>query len=579
MYLLKTISYALGLVLLLSACESYNNVVDPLPPSPSFSGDIVDNIGWYKDQSKEVTTENILLSASPSSSLCAPHDDKQGPLRPCTLEDIENDTNAFDDYAPQMSVIFSAPAFPSMNEQTNSLLKQKGKSTRSAPQKSYKIKLDSKTVLYMDQRRLQYNKQTYDLTRIRNKLSFDLFQEIPNFTSLRTEFVHLFLDKEDKGLYTRVESYDKEYLLHRGYNKDDNLYKAQHFLFYKHPSLVLNNEGVPVDKVAFEKIIEPQRGKEQTKLLEMLRAIENENRDIDSIIFQYFNRNNYLTWLAVNLIMGNVDTISQNFFLLNPLHSDTFYFLPWDYDDAWGWDQQLDQFDTPYYADWQLGIARYWDSPLHKRFLSKLENRKALDVMIQNIRNNYLTDSKVHDKIILYKKLVQPFIESAPDKDYLPRGSKVNVTTVEWNTECDALVDKLALNINNYNTQKGKPMPFWQTFEYKNGIMHLIWDSSIDLENEAITYSVSLGKDSNLTLPLIIDEANLEINSSKLSVTSYGEISYSFTPLVPFVSGEKLYLKVVSKDTQNNTQIAFDKVEDEVTVNQFYHGVYEIVIP
>jgi len=563
------------ILLLFFGCESHNDAKH----EPSISGPIKDNQTWFDDESQVVTSATVTLSSLPSSSLCAPYDNTTAPLRPCTLDDVLHDTDAFDDYSPELSVIFSATEFLNVNELTNALLKQKGKSTRKAPQKSYKVKLDSKTVLYKKQRRLQYNKHSFDLTRIRNKLSFDLFQDIPNFNSLKTEFVQLTIDGEDKGLYTKIESYDKEYLINRGYNEDDNLYKAQYFWFYKHPSLVLNDDGNPIDKVSFEKIIEPQRGKSQTKLLAMLNAIEDEERDIDSIITQYFNRDNYLTWLAVNIIMGNVDTTSQNFFLLNPIYSDTFYFLPWDYDDAWGWDAQLNQFNTPYYADWELGIARYWDSPLHRRFLSKKVNRDALDNMIDTIRNNYLTDARVNEKVATYKPLVQPFIVNAPDKDYLPYGENGAPSEADWNNECDVLVNALSKNITNYNAEKGKPMPFWQSFEYKNGVMRLIWDSSIDLEGEIVTYSVKLGNDKNLTAPLLVDEIDLEISDEKISVTSYGEVSYKYTPTVPFVSGQKLYLKVTSKDTSNNTQIAFDKVEDENIDNQFYHGLYEIVIP
>ena len=571
----KELLLIITIALLLVGCESHNDAKH----EPSISGAIEDSSSWYSDQSRVVTEANISLGSAPSKTLCAPYDDPTGALRPCTLEDIENDNSAFDDYAPELSVIFSTPDFQPSSEATNAILKQKGKSTRQAPQNSYKVKLDSKDILYRKERRIQYNKQSFDLTRMRNKLSFDLFQEIPNFTSLKTEFVHLTLDGEDKGLYTRVESYDKEYLLNRGYHEDDNLYKAQDFWFYKHPSLALNSEGEPLDRVAFEKVIEPQRGKEQTKLLEMLTALEDEERDIDSIISQYFNRDNYLTWLAINIIMKNVDTTSQNFFLLNPLYSDTFYFLPWDYDGAWGWDQQLDQFDTPYYADWELGIARYWDSPLHRRFLSKKANRDALDAMIKNLRDNYITEANVDAKVAAYKRLLRPYITTSPDFENLPSGKNGRATEDDWDRESDALSAKIASNISEYEAQKGKPMPFWQDFRYEDGVMLLLWDESVDLEGDAVTYTIKLGDDYNLSAPLILEKIDIDENNSDLEISKYGEVSYSFKPDPAFQSGDKLYLKITSKDSLGNEQTSFDNVMDEDESNYFYHGVLEIVIP
>ena len=40
--------------------------------------------------------------------------------------------------------------------------------------------------------------------------------------------------------------------------------------------------------------------------------------------------------------MGNRDTVNQNFALYQPKDSDKFYFLPWDYDGALGFEGQPD---------------------------------------------------------------------------------------------------------------------------------------------------------------------------------------------------------------------------------------------
>jgi len=559
------------ILLLFFGCESHNDAKH----EPSISGPLKDNQTWFDDESQVVTSATVTLSSLPSSSLCAPYDNTTAPLRPCTLDDVLHDTDAFDDYSPELSVIFSATGYSELNEDTNAILKQKGKSTRSAPQKSYKIKLDANVALYNFQRRLQYNKQIYDLTRIRNKLSFDFFQEIPNFGSLKTSFVQLTIDGENQGLYTKVESYDKEYLVNRGYNKDDNLYKAEEFWFSKTAALNLNSDGKPMDITEFEKIIDPIRGEEQTKLLEMLSALENLDTDIDLIVDHYFNRDNYLTWLAINIILGNVDTTTQNYFLLNPLHSDIFYFLPWDYDGAWGWNLQVDQVGNNIYPERVNGIARYWDSPLHKRFLSKKANRDALDAKIQFLRNNYLTDSKIEEKIASYKLLIKPYILSVPDMLYLPHGSSGVSTEVEWNNECDALPARIANNIVLYNNEKGKPMPFWQLVTYSDGIMQLIWDKSVDLEGDPVTYSLQLGRDLNLTSNLLVDAKDLNENSDNITLS--GEtFTYTFRPNVVFSSGEVLYMKVVSKDSAGNIQESFDVVEEN---HIFYHGTLKIVIP
>ncbi len=36
------------------------------------------------------------------------------------------------------------------------------------------------------------------------------------------------------------------------------------------------------------------------------------------------------------ILTNNTDTTSQNYYLYNPINTENFYFLPWDYDYAWG---------------------------------------------------------------------------------------------------------------------------------------------------------------------------------------------------------------------------------------------------
>ena len=567
------------LLVLLNGCESYNSVHDP---DPSIIGNIADNANWYLDQSSVVEEVNVTVPPPPNATLCAEYNDTSGPLRPCTLNDIDHDTNAFDTYAPELSVLFSSETFIPGSMQTNSLLRQKGKSTRDFALKSYKVKLDSKTVLWKGERRLQFNKQPFDLTRIRNKLAFDLFKGIPNFTSLKTEFVHLTLDGIDKGLYTKVESYDKQYLLNRGFNKDDNLYKAQNFVFYLKPELALDSKGHPVNLFEFNTIIEPQRGKEQTKLIEMLEKLNAYKSDITPIINQYFNRENYLTWLAINLILGNVDTITQNYFLLNPLYSDTFYFLPWDYDDAFGWAYQQEKSNSPrqldYYSRWERTYTRWWDSPLHSKFLSIKANRDALDAKMTDLRTNYLSDAIIQDKIDSYMPLVKNYVLSSPDIDSLPYTDD-NVSLVEkvWREECNKLTQRVQENIDAYNDMKGSPMPFWLAYEYSNGILKLKWDESVDFEGDEIVYDIALADNYDFNNSMV-DLKGLSANDVNVSATDYGEFSYTYVPNPPLQAGDKLFFKVIAKEKNNpaHFQIAFDKYLDEKDFRP--HGVFAFEI-
>ena len=559
------------ITLFLTACGSYN---DKTSQEPSIRGAIVDNTSWYLDQSSVVRDITVTFT-TPNSSLCAPYTNPSAALRPCTLDDVNHDTNPYDTYKPALSVAYTTTTFPLVNETTNALLLQKGKSTRSANQKSYKVNLNSKTNLYEGQRKLQYNKQFFDMTRIRNKLSFDLMQSIPNIPSLKTEFVRMTLNGIDLGLFTKVESYDKEYLLHRGWNKDDNLYKAQNFTFYLKPELALNSKGKASNLAAFSTIIEPQRGKYQSKLIEMLEAVNKNDVNIDAVVAKYFNRENYLTWLAINILMGNVDTITQNFFLLNPLNSDTFYFLPWDYDDGWGWYMQHGE-NPNYYSRWEKSIARWWDSPLHSKFLSIKKNRDALDLKIQELRTNYLSDAKIQAKVDSYKGVVAPYILTSPDLDNLVYAdTNSTITKRDWEAECDILKTRLQDNLDEYESQKGSPMPFWLIVEYTANKLTIKWDKAVDFENDEIVYDVlvSNSPDFNTTER---NETALPTDNIALSLSSFGEVTYSTT--ISLASG-KHYVKIKAREKNNaaHFRYGFDSYYDS-TIKKIYHGVFEFVV-
>jgi len=69
---------------------------------------------------------------------------------------------------------------------------------------------------------------------MRNKLAFDLMSMVPHLPSIRTQFVNLWIDDGegpvDYGLFTHVEFAGKEYLVNRGLNDDNRLYKIERLL-------------------------------------------------------------------------------------------------------------------------------------------------------------------------------------------------------------------------------------------------------------------------------------------------------------------------------------------------------------
>ncbi len=555
----KNFMVSVVFVVLFTGCGVSTNSIAEFEPyvAPDFLGDIVDNDAWYADTTTKILDVNITVP-TPNDFVCSPYDDLSALPRPCTMVDVYNDIDANDDYKPELHVVMNMEDFGSLNGLPNAAFYQKGKSTRRAEQKSYRVKLDSETYLFRGERTFQMNKHPYDYSRVRNKLAFDLFETIPNFTSLKTRFVHMMVDEDgsgnfvDYGLFTHIEQADKEFLVNRGWNEDDHLYKAQNFDFRMTDALLLDKDGEPINPDAFDEKIEIIRGEHHQKFVNMLNEVNacRTDAEFEAVFSRYFNRKNYITWMAVNIVMANKDTVSQNFFLLNPISSDTFYFLPWDYDGT--------SRDTDKYAKWELGIGTWWGIPLHKRFLNIEHNRQELDDMVHLLREEYITPEIIQGYLDDYNATIEKYIKQSPDADNLKYDS--------WLDEFNSLKGRLDVNIENYESQKGHPMPFWQeATSYRDGVLNLSWGRSVDLEGDEIVYDLKISKNYDMSDPLIHEE-------SLADIPTIDQTNIYYSASISLEAGT-YYMKVVAREKDNSDHYAIGFEKDVEVDDVKYFGV------
>jgi len=205
--------------------------------------------------------------------------------------------------------------------------------------KSYKIELYNDVGKWRGQSTFALNKHIYEVSRVRNKLNFDLMKQIPNMVSLRTQFVHLYVKDEtsipiskvfvDLGLFTQVEQVNKAYLKNHLLDRNAQLYKATSFEFDRYPDQIRLETDPLFDEKEFSHRLEIKGNRDHTKLIQMLDDINNYDIPIEQSFEKYFNLDNYFTWMAYNILVGNVDTQNQNFFLYSPQNSNKWYFMPW----------------------------------------------------------------------------------------------------------------------------------------------------------------------------------------------------------------------------------------------------------
>ena len=538
---MKFIITALTLTMLVSGCDSSTSTTADPVDSPvtnpiedpvtnlfePLESDLTLNTALY--QQDGYGTLNVIrvdIRTSTDAGVCT-IDEQSG----CTLADVLLDVVSNDDFTVDIPVHFSSVDFPNDGSVSNAELRLRGGGSRIAPQKSFRIKLDSKQALWRNERYLQLNKHPFESTRIRNKLAFDVMSEVPHLPSMRTQFVNLWIDDGagpvDQGLYTHVERPNGSYLERHGLDANGNLYKAEDFRFDETDLLdiAVDQTGEPVDEDRFESSLEIEEGSDHRTLVAMMSALHDPTRTFESVLDQYFNRNNVMTWMAVNILLQQADATRHNFLLYSPSESDKFYFIPWDYDAAMGvWLEPPNSYENDALRQrleygYALGSANvftrnFYKLPgMHEKMLSA----------VNQIHENYITDTSITDKATLYSNLVETYQERAPDSNYnesftLSSGIKLSKSPAE---NVQALMSRFSVPLP----------PTLLSPTLANGQWTFSWTPGYDVTGNTLTYDLEVSNsltfapdDMAVSITGIEDAANIVeqlIDADQLPVGTY----------------------------------------------------------
>jgi len=507
---------------------------------------ITDNKDVYAQENDSV--ENLYVTILPDNT--------------ATMADVDSWTYETEEVKPELSVRFDygTPAADTAGITPNAVLTQRGQSASVAALKSYKIKLSDSAEKWKGQKTLNLNKHPYDQTKIRNKLSFDLMKLFGNTFSLRTQFCRLYIRDlgkgngyEDYGLFTHVEEPGKNYMEARGLDKQVYMYKAQYFQFGTYPDQLRNVDDPGYDKAQFESVLEIEGIEDHERLIRMLKDANDETRDIDDVIARHFDRDNYITWLAINILFSNTDTTSKNFLIMSPASSDRWYFMPWDFDDALGRYDQVGTMNSwfPQYA--LEGASNYWEVDFHRRFLMKPQNVSDLTAKIEEL-SRIASREVIAEKVSGYYSATRALVTSEPDMQVMETSAE------DYEAEIKRLPSVLETAKQKYYAGLEKPMPF-ELYEVQTGPQFTYtWEASCDLKGEAIRYDFKLSR--------TMDFGKVLVEKSDLTGTSL---------VLDALPAGKYYWKVEAVDASGNRQVAYDSAYDEES-EELYFGVRELIV-
>jgi hypothetical protein len=535
----------------------------------SFEWDIekspLNNLPLIED--RRVYSNDDISSIAPIYITILPTKDKDTG-KTITFSDVNN-TDAYEiGSEPEVEILFQTgeqkispeSLLDFSSSQANASLRIRGRSTRNAKQKSYKISIYENSNPWMNQEKLNLNKHPYDSTRVKNKFCFDFFKIIPNMISLRTQFVNLFVkdlsgeskdtDFIDYGLYTHIEQPNKRFLRNHSLDPNGNLYKAEFFEFFRYPDNLTNVDDKFYNESNFEQILEIKEGKNHSKLLKMLDDVNNYGLDIEEIFDKHFNRENYLTWLAVNILFGNMDTSSQNFLLYSPQNAMTWYFFPWDYDDSLILDRFRKDYQIP---DSYYGIANYWGSIIHKRFFKNPDNVELLSNKINEL-SNIIKRKNAENLTKSYKDIVVKYVFNLPDLKYL-RDTPENVLI-----QINSFYECIEQNKQKYFNALENPMPvFLGNVSESSEKLVFSWEHSFDLQGDDISYLFEVSKYPDFSDNIIIKE---ETGQSSFTIKKPDKGIY--------------FWRVLIYDSKGNVQLPFDNYIDEC--GNIFFGIKKFLV-
>ncbi|WP_169082084.1 exopolysaccharide Pel transporter PelG [Paenibacillus sp. PL91] len=551
----------IGIVVLLSACSD-NSSIDAQTEANTVEPDVsnvVKSNGLTED--KKLFERDDDRSVVPMYITILPEDtDEKEPLTWYSLNRIrermlEGDLNVI---VQEGSADGSGPKsgmFGYGMTDANGKITLRGNSSRYASQRSYKIKLNDQSGLWHDQRTLNLNKHAFDPSRIRNKLSFDILETLPNITSLRTQFVQLYVkdlteggnsDKpfEDYGLFTQIEQPNEMFLKNHWLDPYGQLYKAVMFEFFRYPDDLKSQSDPNYNKAAFEARLEINGREDHDKLLAMLDDVNNMAIPIEDVFEKHFDLDNYLTWLAANILMDNMDTSSQNFLLYSPLNSSKWYFLPWDYDGGWELPRDASSIDS-----YENGISNFWGSRLHNRFFRSEAHVRLLKDKLDEL---YVTinNESVRQMLEPLRGVAEPFIKRAPDINFM------SIQVDELGKEYERIAGVPLRSLERFTKDIQKPKPFFLgDVATKDGKQTFFWDPAFDLQGDDILYDLTVAKDPAFTR-IVHKQLNLQDTKVELAL-----------------SPGTYYWKVIARDKPGHKQTAFD-IYFDIEGNRIY-GVRE----
>lgn len=281
----------------------------------------------------------------------------------------------------------------------------RGSHIRDFPKKSYTISFYQPPI-YRKAKVIHLNAEYKDPSLLRNKLSFDFFNDI-GCLAPDAQFVFLKVNGKNEGVYLELESVDEQFVMKRKLPRGSIFYAVDGDANF---SLMSD-----LDKEVKKSLTS---GYEQKiGMLEDINYLQKTIIEINTIsresfekeIRRFINVDKYLRWLAGAIFTQNFDGFVHNYSLYLNKETELFEIMPWDYDATWGRDVNGEVMDSDY-----LRIEGF--NTLSARILDCPSYRSQYKKLLEEILQDQFTLAYLKPKIESMYLLIRPYLLMDPYK-------------------------------------------------------------------------------------------------------------------------------------------------------------------
>jgi spore coat protein H len=281
----------------------------------------------------------------------------------------------------------------------------RGSYTRKFRKRSYRVEFIDPPI-FSESREVHLNAEYKDPSFIRNKLSFDFFNDI-GVLSPQSQHVNLIRNDSPKGVYLQLESVDEMFLKKRGLPTGPIYYAVNNNANFS----LLRDEKMKKSLLSgYQRAFGNQS--DDDSLHELITKINTiPLSDFPDEISQYFNIDKFLRWLAGAVCTMNNDGFTHNYALYRNSETGLFEIIPWDYDATWG--RKVDG-----------GIMQYNYVPMEGKKSNHLcyllmrvpEFRKCYRNILEEILETKFTVDYMENKVNYLHQALRPHILLDPYK-------------------------------------------------------------------------------------------------------------------------------------------------------------------